>query len=367
MTFKSFLLLALLPLMAACRKEAEQLVVQEAGKPASWTPASRLYGTAAIVVQMSKSNETILLQTPFFLNIVSPYSTSAPHKKYGYVGSLAAYFPSDINQRLAISQDFIAQPVQDTLVKLLRPAEAGNITYNTYVNLRQLSRKATGVIWPDGVNHPSFGAINRNNYLLFGYRVSTYDGMLHFGLVRVGTQATGGLQAQPLAIQVPLGPGILNSRPRWIQAIDDYFVVNCGDAGLYKIKQDGTASRVYGPSVTDACYKWQGTVYLVEEYNSVLLSKDNGETWQRSTGSPNLFDLTSYHVVGDSLVGVSHQLISQIFTLRWKDNSYSVRILKNDGLERTEVRGLEQLGDTVYIGTTNGLFKRPLNKFFEDK
>ncbi len=364
MTIKSLLPLVGIPFLIACRKEVEKIVVQEA-KPASWTLAGRLFGTNNIVVQMGKGNGALFLQSPSFLNIVSPNSTSPTYAKFGYVGTLATYFSNDISRRLPISRDFIAQPTQDTLVKLLRPIEAVNNTYSTYLSLRKIDPRASGIIWPAGVNNPSFGAISRNNYLLFGYRLSTSDNSLHFVLTRVEVQATGNLKAQPLPIRVPLPSSALGAYPRWIQAIDDYFLVNCGDAGLYKILEDGTVRRVYGYSITDACYKWQGIVYLVEEYNSILLSKDDGETWQRSTGTPNLFDFTTYHAVGDSLIGVKHQLVNQLFTLRWNGAQYSARILKNDGLGLAEVRGLEQLGDTVYIGTTNGLFKRPLNKFFE--
>ncbi|MGI4883906.1 MAG: hypothetical protein ACRYFR_02985 [Janthinobacterium lividum] len=41
--------------------------------------------------------------------------------------------------------------------------------------------------------------------------------------------------------------------------------------------------------------------------------------------------------------------------------------MKNDGLEYTDFADLAQLGDTVYLGTTSGLFKRPLSNFFEGK
>lgn len=367
-TFAKLVVLSLSLLTAtACRKEVEKLVVQEVPTTYSWTPTNRLFGTNSIVVQMSKTDNALLLQAPYFLNIISPNPTSATYKKFGYVGTLASYFPGDIFLRLPMSRDFIAQPVQDSLVELLRPTEAVTSGYKAYVHLRQLDPQATGVSWPDGVNRQAFGAISRDNYLLFGYRTSVNDVTLRFVLTHVSVQAAGNLQAQPQTIRFPLPPGVPSARLRWIQAIDDYFLANCGDAGLYKIREDGTAKRVYGPSVTDACYKWQGTVYLVEEYNSMLLSKDDGETWQRATGTPDLFNFTTYHTVGDSLIGVTHQLTSQLFTLHWRNNQYTTRILKNDGLSLSEVRGLEQLGDTVYIGTTGGLFKRPLKQFFESK
>jgi hypothetical protein len=360
-----------LVLTTACKKEVEKIVVQEVAKTYSWAPASRLYGTNSIVVQMSKNDEALLLQAPYFLNIVSPNPASASYKRFGYVSTLAAYFPGDIYQRLPISRDFIAQPAiaqpaQDTLVELLRPTEAVTTSYKAYVHLRQLDPQATGIIWPDGINHQPFGAISRDNFLLFGYHtVANTD--IRLVLTKVSLNAGAQLQAQSRVLTLATLPGFTYMPIRWIQAIDDYFLVNCGDAGLYKIKEDGTAKRVYTPGVADACYKWQGTVYIVEEYNSLLLSKDDGETWQRATGTPDLFNFTTYHVVGDSLIGVTHQLVSQLFTLRWRGAQYSIRPLKSDGLGLAEVRGLEQLGDTVYVGTTGGLFKRPVRQFFDSK
>lgn len=359
--------LAALVLTTACKKEVERIVVQQVDKTYSWSEASRLFGTNNIIAQMNKDDNSLLLQSPYFLNIVSPQPASASYKRFGYVGTAATYFPSDVYLRLPMSRDFIAQPDQDSLVELLRPTEPVTNSYKAYIHLRLLDPLATSIIRTEGVSHQPFGAINRDNYLLFGYRTSGSDTNIHFALTHVSLQPAGNLQARTQNVLLPVGLGVSRNYVRWIQAIDDYFLVNCGDAGLYKIRENGTAKRVYSSSLTDTCYKWQGTVYLVEEYNKVLFSTDDGETWQRATGTPSLFDFTTYHVVSDSLIGVTHSLISQLFTLRWHGNQYSTRILRSDGIGLGEVRGLEQLGDTVYIGTTSGLFKRPLNKFFESK
>lgn len=57
-----------------------------------------------------------------------------------------------------------------------------------------------------------------------------------------------------------------------------------------------------------------------------------------------------------------------MFTVQWlSPTKLRLRELKNDGLNYADFSDLVQLGDTVYLGTTNGLFKRPLAKFFESK
>ena len=359
--------IAALLLITACKKETD-IQIKEVEKTYSWTEVKQLYGTKRIILGMSQNGSTLFLQEPGFQGLLTPQPTDPLYRQYGYYRSAATYFPTNIRVRLPMSATFIAQPDRDTLVELLPPTEPVTQGYRTYIHLRKLDAQATGVTTEFSGSSRPFGAINRNNYLLFSYRTATAsaDPTLRFILANVQAQPAGNLKQQARVVTVPVGAGTNGVYVRWITAIDDYFLVNCGDAGLYKIREDGTFRRVYGYSVTDACYEWQGTVYLVEEYNSILKSEDDGETWQRFTGTPDVFDFTTYYVVGDSLIGVTPSP-GQLFTLRWNGNRYSTRILKNDGLGQGDVRGLEQLGDTVYVGTTSGLFKRPLKAFFETK
>jgi hypothetical protein len=46
---------------------------------------------------------------------------------------------------------------------------------------------------------------------------------------------------------------------------------------------------------------------------------------------------------------------------------WHLRQLKDDGLNQTAINDLQTWGDTVYLATSTGLFKRPLSKFFESK
>lgn len=357
-------LVSLLLLGPACRKEVEKVVVQEVDKQYSWAPAGRLFGTQAIVLGMGRDQESVYLHQPNQLGTLTPTATSARYRSLGYYNNAAAYLPADVNIRVPLSANFIAtREPGDTLVRLVRPTDPVTSSTYGYIRLRQLDPQALAV---SSVDLPgmAFGAINRNDYLLFSYYSKDLQA-LKFVLSKVSLLAGTRLQAQSRVLSVPVGQS--SARVRWIVAIDDYFLANCGNAGLYKIREDGTARRVLGYSVTDACYKWQGVVYLVEEYNSILLSQDDGDTWQRYTGTPSLFDFTTYRVVGDSLVGISRSSLPYLFTLRWQGQRFTTRMLKSDGLGQTAVNGLEQLGDTVYLGTTGGLFKRPLSKFFESK
>ncbi len=363
---KHLFLMTFLVLATACKKEVEKIVVQEVDKVYSWSEIKRLYGTDRVILNTGKDANSIYLQTPGMLGILSPPTNPPTKKRFGYYVSAGVYLPTDVTVKIPIARDFFAFPIRDTLVQLSRTTEPVTPNYNDFINLRQVDKQASGLS-PVYLFWMPFGAVDRNNFLLFSYYTPAINS-LAFVLAKVNLQAGGYLQAQPQAIKIALSPPVYHATIRWIVAIDNYFLANCGDAGLYKIQEDGTARRVFGYSLTDACYKWQGVLYAVEEYNSVLTSKDDGETWQRSTGTPDAFNFTSYHVIGDSLVGVARGVGNNyLFTLRWNGPNYRIRALKNDGLGQGSISGIEQLGDTVYVGTTSGLFKRPLSKFFESK
>lgn len=359
-----FVFLLVASSLAACKKEVE-IQIKEVDKTYSWAEIKRLYGTDKVILNTGKDANSVFMQTPSLLGILSPLKNPPVKNRFGYYITAFAALPNDVSLKVPIGPVFLTFPARDTLLQLTRTTEPVTSSYNAYINLRQLDPRATSIIRTSTSWLP-FGAINRNNTLLFGYRTPTFND-LRFVLAKVNVTAGGPLQAQSRTVIISAPAGRAYSSIRWIKAVDDYFLVNC-DGGLYKIREDGSAKQVFGANSTDDCYKWQGVLYAVEEYNSILISKDDGETWQRSTGAPDAFTFTSYHVIGDSLIGAAHGAGSNyLFTLRWNGPNYRIRALKNDGLGQGSISGIEQLGDTVYVGTTSGLFKRPLNAFFETK
>lgn len=185
-------------------------------------------------------------------------------------------------------------------------------------------------------------------------------------LAQVTAPPTQAVRVQARTLKTPRPVGIGYGYIRWIVAIDNYFLVNFGQAGLFKVSEAGTVKQVYGSTLSEACYKWHGTLYIVEEYSSLLRSLDDGETWQRYSTPANIFDFTTYHPVGDSLVVATHGVgTNSLFTLRFDNLTYTLRPLKMDRLNGGAISGMALLGDTVYLGTTNGLYRRPLSKFFE--
>ena len=354
-------------MLAACQKETEKIVVREVDKRYSWSEITRPSGTDRIILSTGQDAHSLFLQSPSLLHVLTPQPGTRLYARYGYYGGAFTQLPTDIAVRVPFGAAFFARPAGDTTLRLTSPLQPVNLAYDAFIHVRALDPQATRIVTDNSATTP-FGAINRNNYLLFGYGTALgfNDRRLHLVLARVNVSADGQVQADPRVLTIP-SPFPLSSLGV-LAAVDDYFLVDGGPAGIYKVAQTGAVKQVSATGYIHAFYKWKGTVYAVAAFNRLLVSTDDAESWVRYANRPDVFDHTTYHPVGDSLVVASHLAgTNDLFTLRWTGLTYHLRVLKNDGLGQAALSGVEQLGDTVYVGTTSGLFKRPLRTFFELK
>lgn len=353
--------------LSGCRKEIDtQIQVKEVAKRYSWTENTWLHGSERIVLNLGAAPDGLFMQQPAYFSSFVYQGSRLEHKTF------LAGLTSDLSLRMPINGRFFAAPVNDSLVAIFSSRNPVITSFTEYIHLKQLDPTVARIARPFPDYSP-FGAVNQNDYLLFAYENQASGRPFTFVLSRIQAPLTSGLPVRVASqrVVIPRNPG---ATPffRNITAVDDYFLVAIDGAGLYKVQQDGRVQRVLGPVGTDgidAVFKWQGKVYATVEYNQLLVSADNGATWTRYAGLPDVFNFTSYHVVQDSLIAVSHLAGAgnALFTLRFNGAQYHARFLKNDGLERAEVTSLAQLRDSVYIGTTSGLFVRPLNQFFDTK
>jgi hypothetical protein len=370
---KLLLVIATLAVATACKKEIETIVVQD--KVYSWAEVKQLPGSTKIVVQLAKAANTLYLQEVGYLGTFNPQPT-AQQRYFSAYSMLWSPLPYDLRDRLPMNANFFINRGQpgDSLPQVYPTARHGLSSPLCEIHLHQLDPHA--VRYVDNLSGPyfSFGAINHNDYSLFGYLTDIPgDNSLHLVLSKLSTDAVGGLAiAKSQVISAPMNNPSTYGGYLSIAAMDDYFLV-CGiNSGIFKVRQDGSIRKVFSSNsvaVTNF-YKYQGTLYGVESdgQNGILTSLDDGETWQYHQGVPDYFRASTFYTVGDSLIGVTHQIeTNSLYTLRWKGNNYRVREIKNDGLGKADFTDLVQLGDTVYLGTTSGLFKRPLNKFFDSK
>jgi hypothetical protein len=376
-TTRLLLTSSILALGTACKKEVEKIVVQEVDKQYSWTEVKQLYGAQRFIMGMAKDANSLYLQQPSWFGVLTPSPAAPTHLLYGYgyygvsAGPISTLvLLSNVRTRIPLGPNFFAYPYRSDSVLIAFPT-APPLYQNqgAEIHLRRLDPTATAFTINNSDLPLQFGAINSTDYLLVSYTTTAgyADPLLHFTLSKINVRA-GAITADTRLVSVPLQGGGNYAGFTTVAAVDDYFLANAFNQGIYKIKADGTARQVFGAAAVVNYYKWQGIVYAVEGNGSkaVITSADNGETWQRQTGVPSYFGVTTFRAVGDSLVGITHTVATNsLFTVHWNGGSYQVHELKNDGLGKAEFTDIVQLGDTVYLGTTAGLFKRPLNKFFE--
>ena len=390
-----------LALATACKKEIETVTVQ-VDKVYSWSEVKHLINYQRNVMRVITGTNTLNLQETGRFEVLSPITGSAEKAANGYYTGFGhtlsrTWFydplPFDVRNVVPMNANFYANPggyrdaSSDTVLTIYPTAYLDG---PAYLHLRKLDPHAVQFEnFLGGSMHP-FGVINRNDYLLCSYYTDNPAANTGFNLV-LSKLSTGPakppvpqiinsrtlISAQVIRVPTP-GPSERDFKEFW--AIDDYFLVWCNYAGLYKVRQDGTVKQVNGPSnftsgpvAPTTIYKWKGIVYSIQQSSggnaTFYTSTNDGETWQQIGGFNQALTFSTFYPVGDSLVGISHGVITNsIYTLRWLNaNTIRLRELKNDGLGYADFADLAQLGDTVYLGTTSGLFKRPLSTFFETK
>ena len=343
--------------VVGCKKKIEIREVP-VGIKNSWTEVSSFTGTEKVILSSATGANAVYFQVPF-------YFAEAKGIDPGSTTFYAATLPTNVDLRFPISPRFFAYPYNfnDTAIYIRSNANPISTPRGGYFNLRELDPSATKVQWRFS-NLFKCMAINKNEVLLVSYENQRAAHPFTFYLFSIKVLNTypyiDTFYTKPVVIPKTSVGGYV----RYIQSINDYFLVEISDEGIYKIKQDGSFSRVYQPTIIDAFYEWQGKVYAHAEWDKVLVSTDNAESFQAYSGIPDFMTLSKYFSVKDSLVGTNDD---NLYTLRWNNNNYSVRALKNDGLEGKSINGIEVLRDTVYLATTSGLFVKPLKTFFETK
>jgi len=397
---KLLFLMAALMLATACKKEIETITVPvPVDKVYSWSEVKYLINYQRNVLRVIPATNTLNLQEIGRFEVLSPIHGSAEQATNGYYTGFGHTLsrtwvldplPWDVRNAVPMNANFYANPngygsVNSDTVLTIYPTKFFDI--GTRLHLHSLDPTATQFEnFLIGSRYP-FGVINRNNYLLCGYRTTNSQehafrlvltklvNTATAGITSYGLSSTGTTQISPQLIRIPTPDrSQLSFKSFW--AVDDYFLVWCDGYGLFKVNQDGTYQQVNGmftqatgPVNPTAVYKWKGTLYVLQQGGTIWTSTNDCASWQRIDGFNTALNLSTFYPVGDSLVGITHGVITNsIYTLRWLNaNSIRLRELKNDGLGYVDLSDLAQLGDTVYLGTTNGLFKRPLSKFFESK
>ena len=381
---------------SACRKEVEKLVVQEVDKQYSWAEVKHLINYQRNVMRVTKGTNTLNLQETGRFEVLSPIPGSAEQAANGYYTGFDHLsrtwgfdpLPWDVRNAVPMNANFYANPngyrdINSDTVLTIYPTKFLDV--GTRLHLRDLDPAATQFENSLFGSRYPFGVINRNDYMLCGYHTTNVrESAFHLVLSKLVNSASKGstfsnlpgtTQISSQLIRIPT-PDRSQFSAKTFWAVDDYFLVWCDNYGLFKITQDGsfqqvngTFTQATGPVNPTAVFKWKGVVYAIQNGGTIWTSANDCASWQRIDGFHPALSYLSFYPVGDSLVGISHGVITNsLFTIRWLNaNTIRLREVKNDGLGYADFSDLVQLGDTVYLGTTNGLFKRPLSIFFVGK
>ncbi|MGY3089880.1 hypothetical protein ACVWYF_002928 [Hymenobacter sp. UYAg731] len=364
------LLAAIVFSFSACKKETE-VQIKEVDKVYSWQEDRHFRGFSKVILGIGQDASSLFLHTPGVLSQLSPGVRSRP-----YFENLNGRMPSDVEIRVPLAATVVAFPIADTLVTVAPYADAVDPEYSANIRLHKLDPQAITYNVAVGYSPRSesqFAAINKNNYLLLSYRrpgAAAGTTVLRLVLTRI-TLTPGAFQRVQLQSQVIDFPTSALSGSGYpyisqITAIDDYFLVGKTGGGLFKVTENGAIRLVDPENSVKAVYKWQGKVYAQSFGSRLLVSADAGETWTTYNNTPSFLSNSRFQVLGDSLIGYI-DAGNQLYSLRWNGGTGRIRELKNDGMGEAAINDIKQLGDTVYVGTTSGLFKRPAKGFFESK
>lgn len=356
MKHKFTLALAGLFLIVACEKRTEILEIPTE-KKYSWIEKKRFTGTEKIFLSSGRGTSSIYLQQPYSFTALSNQNTTTA------ITVFAAGLPTDIEIRMPINGDFCAFPFSDTTLRVINNAQPLVSPSGGYFNLKKIDPSLSSIQKYYYTLFKSM-AINKNGALLLAYFNNRASQPLTFMLLKIKTSPTYPYVDTLFTKKIAIPKTGVDAYVRHIAAVNDYFLLDLSSNGIYKIKEDGSFNRVYGPATIDAFYEWQGKIYGHGEGDRLLISSNNGDSWQEFGGINSSMTFSNYYVIKDSLIGVYRD---NLFTLKWNDSNYKQRFLKNDGVEGTRINGVEILGDTVFLATTSGLFVRPLKVFFENK
>ncbi len=343
-------------LLLSCRKKIEIREV-EVEKKFSWTESKRFTGIEKVFLSSGSDGNTIYLQQPYFFTSLKNLNENLGITVYG------AGLPTNVDTRIPISPTFSAFAISDTVLRVINNAYPIVSPSGGYFNLKALDPTLTAIQKTNNVLFKAM-AINSNGVLLLTYFNNRPSQPLTFMMLKIKTNS-GYPYADTVFSKVITVPRTsVSAYARHLTSVNDYFLADLSANGVYKFNEDGSYAKVHNEATVDAFYEWNGKVYAHAEWDKLLISSDNGNSWQQFSGIPNSMVTSSYYKIKDSLVGTTRD---NIFTLNWNNTNFSQRVLKNDGLDGATINGLEILNDTVYVATTKGLYYKSASSFFKSK
>ncbi len=360
---KWILTAALFYLVLSCTTEKIVTVEVEVEKENSWKEVTRFTREDKIIINTSRDENGIYFQQPGYMTAYRLKNGKIELNQY--IKSLLTY---DIYNKLPLNSNYMPIPYRDSLISLTIKDDFVSSDYSSTLFLKRIDTSFHKIAYP--WMREEIMVINNNGVLLIHY----YDkngakSNYKFFLIGVGINKSKypfiyTTFTKIVEIEKSV-KGLVGHQLIYFASIDDYFIIDLGDDGVYKMYQDGNFKKVIdGYSGFNFVYKYNNVLYAAVEPQDLYKSFDNGDSWTKYSTNSWILGRGKHNLISDSLVGFYQD---NIFTQVWNGDDYTLRFLKNDGLEYKKITGIEFLGDTVYVGTLSGLFVKPLSNFFESK
>lgn len=353
---KTLLTLFSLLSLFACKKNIEIREVP-VDKKYSWTEIKRFTGTERIFLSSGGNSNAVYFQQPYYFTEIKSQNSNTEITVYG------AGLSTDIDIRIPVSANFSAYPYSDSAIKVISNLAPNISPSGGYFNLKEIDPTLTSIQKYYNIMFKSM-SISKNGVLLLAYNNNRSSQPFTFMALKIKTNSSNPYIDTLYTKVITVPRTSPEAYVRHITAVNDYFLLDLSGNGIYKVKEDGTFNKVYAPATVDAFYEWQGKVYAHAEWDRLLISSDNGDSWEEFSGINSSMTTSNYYVIKDSLIGVYRD---NLFSLKWSGTNYTQRFLKNDGMEGTRINGVEILKDSVYVATTSGLFVKPTSTFFAGK
>lgn len=309
---KTFLAIFSLLSLLACKKKIEIREVP-VDKKYSWTEIRRFTGTERIFLSSGGNSNAIYFQQPYYFTEIKDQNLDREITVYG------AGLPRDIDIRMPISGNFSAYPYSDSTLSLISNLAPTVSPSGGYFNLKQIDPSLTTIQKYYNSIFKSM-SVNKNGVLLLAYNNNRSLQPFTFMALKIKTNSSYPYIDTVSTKVITVPRTNLSAYVRHIAAVNDYFLLDLSGNGIYKIKEDGTFNKVYDPATVDAFYEWQGKVYAHAEWDRLLISSNNGDSWEEFSGINSSMTTSNYYVIKDSLVGAYRD---NLFSLKWNGANYT--------------------------------------------
>jgi hypothetical protein len=340
-------LFLLLIFFISCEKE--KVIVKEP----SWNPHPQFALDSKVKFNSFSANDEIYLYGPNYFSVLD---------KRRQVKNYQTVLDYPYGKKLAITKNlYVEMSLISHYMRIAKVTNPINSNFSPLIDLKLYDEYFTNFNFDWYIYNQSL-AINDLNQVLISVYTTTTDNKVYLYLMDVDISDLLLKITNFRKIAIPGVANLPGGYPNYIKAIDDFFFISTSD-GTQKVYSDGTVKKVLNSRILEV-FKKDGKLYAFFEPDQLYISKDNGETWEKLIGISSQVINVLYYNIGDSLTFYKG---SQLFAAKFKDSNYSVRELKNDGLEGNQITSISEFNDSVYVTSYSGVFYKSKSQFFESK